>query len=83
MSQISRPYPLALTSEGQRVKIVSLRAGRGLERRLLSMGLTVGSVVEVIARQPGGAIVVGYQDTRIALGAGMAHKIAVMSCEDT
>jgi Fe2+ transport system protein FeoA len=46
------------------------------------MGLTVGSVVEVIARQPGGAIVVGYQDTRIALGAGMAHKIAVMSCED-
>jgi Fe2+ transport system protein FeoA len=43
----------------------------------------VGSVIEVIARQPGGAIVIGHQDTRLALGGGMAHNIAVISWEST
>jgi Fe2+ transport system protein FeoA len=45
--------PLALASEGERVRIVSVGQGRRFEERLISMGLAVGREVEVLQRQPG------------------------------
>ena len=70
-------FPLALTGAGEEVRIAALRAGKGLTRRLSDLGLPVGSVIRVIQRRPGGAMVVGRDGLRVALGAGMSHKMMV------
>ncbi len=61
---------------GKRVKLVSIQAGRQLARRLLAMGLSVGSEFEVLHHR-GRAVVVGDEGNRVALGAGIAEKLVV------
>jgi ferrous iron transport protein A len=70
-------FPLSQAGEGERVRIVALRAGRGMDQRLTEMGLNIGTEIHVRQRQPGGGLVVMRGGTRLALGAGMAHKILV------
>lgn len=70
------PFALAMADEGQRVRVVGLRAGRGLDRRLTDLGLNIGSELCVLQRQGGGLVVLRDQ-ARIALGGGMATKIIV------
>ena len=69
-------FPLAMAQEGERVRIVSLGGGKGLEKRLTALGLNVGSELMVSQRQ-GGKLVVIRGETRMALGVGMAQRIAV------
>ncbi len=69
--------PLAMACAGERVRIVSLAGGRGMRQHLSSMGLNVGSEIEVIRRGHPGPFLVASGDTRLAIGAGMAHKIMV------
>lgn len=71
------PFPLAMAAEGDEVEIFLLRGGKGLEMRLTSLGLNVGSELRVSQRQ-GGSLVVIRGETRLALGAGMAQKIMVV-----
>ena len=71
------PFPLAMAQEGERVRICLLRGGKGLEMRLTSLGLNVGSELIVSQRQ-GANLVVLRGETRLALGAGMAQKIMVV-----
>ncbi len=70
-------FPLAMAQEGERVRIHLLRGGKGLEMRLTSLGLNVGSEL-VVSQHQGGNMVVLRGETRLALGAGMAHKIMVI-----
>ncbi len=77
--QDKAPFPLAMAQEGERVTILLLRGGKGLELRLTSLGLNTGSELLVSQRQ-GGNLVVIRGETRIALGAGMAQKIMVVRC---
>ena len=72
-----KPFALGLAAEGQHLRIVSLRAGRNLDRRLADLGLNIGSKVSVIQRQ-GGGLIVARDATRVAVGAGMAMKILVV-----
>lgn len=69
-------YPLAMANEGERVRVVALMGGMGLDRRMTEMGLNVGAEIVVRQRQ-GGGVVVARGETRFALGGGMAHKIMV------
>jgi Fur family ferric uptake transcriptional regulator len=69
--------PLAITSPGERVLIVGWRGENNIERRLASMGLKRGTEVEVIKSSGPGPLIVASQETRIALGSGMAKKILV------
>lgn len=71
------PFPLAMAQEGERVKVHLLRGGKGLELRLTSLGLNIGSEL-TISQRLGGNLVVIRDQTRIALGAGMAQKIMVV-----
>ena len=71
------PFPLAMASEGEHVRIFLLRGGKGLQTRLTDLGLNVGSELIVSQRQ-GGNLVVIRGETRLALGAGMAQKIMVV-----
>lgn len=69
-------FPLAITQEGERVRICRLRGGKGLEMRLTALGLNVGSELLISQRQ-GRNLVVIRGETRMALGAGMALKVMV------
>jgi ferrous iron transport protein A len=68
--------PLALAEQGALVRITRLLGGRGMALRLTELGLNVGSEVR-IAHRHGGQLVVVRGDTRLALGAGIAHKVLV------
>lgn len=72
-----KAFPLAMASEGASVRIQALRGGKGLEMRLTSLGLNVGSEL-LVSQHQGGKMVVRRGETRLALGAGMAHKILVV-----
>lgn len=73
---VRNTYPLALAEQGERVRITRLLGGRGMALRLTELGLNVGSEVR-IAHRHGGQVVVVRGETRLALGAGIAHKILV------
>ncbi|MGH8551456.1 MAG: FeoA family protein [Methylococcales bacterium] len=72
-----RSFPLSMAVEGDRVRIVMHRGGQGLDKRLASMGLHIDSTIEIL-QHIGGSFVVAVNDIRLALGAGMAHKIMVV-----
>lgn len=58
------------------MKLVSIQDGRRLMRRLLALGLSVGSEFEILHHR-GRAVVVGNDGNRVALGAGVAEKLIV------
>ncbi len=69
--------PLALAGVGERIRIISLRGGRGFNDKLVSMGLKVGDEIKVIHRRPGGAVLIAKDGIRYAPGVVMAQKILV------
>lgn len=71
------PFPLAMAQEGEHVEIFLLRGGKGLEMRLTSLGLNMGSELTV-SQRIGGNLIVIRGETRLALGVGMAQKIMVV-----
>jgi len=71
----TRVFPLALASEGDHLRIAAIGAGKELSRKLRDLGLPVGSEVTVIHCPFEGLMVLAHNDTRVALGAGMAHRI--------
>ncbi len=73
----NRALPLALASEGERVRISLLHGGKGLKERLTSLGLNIGCELEVV-QHLGHNIVVRRGESRIALGGGMATKVLVI-----
>ena len=75
-------FPLVGASEGALVRIVALRAGRGLRRRLTALGLNIGTEVRVVQRE-GGGLLLARGEARLAIGGGMAVKILVVPAHDT
>lgn len=69
--------PLSMASPGQEVRLVGIRGGWGIRRRLADMGLTSGEKVWVVQSGPSGPLLIAVRDSRLALGRGMAHKIMV------
>lgn len=70
-------FPLLFGSPGEKVRIVSFGGGGKMAQRLIGMGLNVGSEVTIIRKGAPGPCVIAIGDVRIAVGAGMAHKIMV------
>jgi len=68
---------LARVPSGERVIVLALRAGWGLQRRLADLGLTPGVEVKVISSGRSGQIVLDVRGSRLALGHGVAGKILV------
>ncbi len=71
-------FPLSLTQPGERVRIVHISGGKGLQERLLGMGINRGDVIQVKHRQKQGAVVVSMNSNRFGMGGGMAMKIFVV-----
>lgn len=76
-------FPLALAAEGEDVFIYAMKGGKGLSRKLMDLGLSLGSSLKIIQRRPGGALVVARGNLRVALGAGMAQKVVVALCANS
>lgn len=77
-----RGFPLAMASPGEHAVVKEIRGGDGMERRLVSMGIRPGAEILVLNAGRPGPFLVAVQDTRLALGHGMAHRIMVVPKED-
>ena len=68
--------PLNAVNPGQEVTLIDIQGGRGLRSKLYSMGLIPGVKLTIVGNR-GGPIMIAVNDTRLALGFGMARKIMV------
>jgi len=68
---------LSMVSAGEEVRLVGVRGGWGVRRRLADMGLTPGEKVWVVQSDHSGPLLIAVRGSRLALGRGMAHKIMV------
>ena len=71
------PICLSMVGCGREVRLVAVRAGRGLVQRLADMGLVPGVEIRVVSNSGAGPLVVLVKGSRLVLGRGMAHKILV------
>jgi len=70
--------PLTMATPGENVRMVAIRGGMRVRKRLADMGLTPGTILRVMQDNYGGPLIVAFKDdSRLALGRGMAHKIQV------
>jgi len=77
MMQRSSTLPLVMAAKGEHVKIVALHGGRNIQNRLTSMGLSIGVCLEILNNAPSGPFIVAINDTRLALGTGIAQHVEV------
>ncbi|MBN1259898.1 MAG: ferrous iron transport protein A [Anaerolineae bacterium] len=70
-----------MARSGETVKLVALRGGLRMRRRLADMGLTLEMPLRVVQHNGNGPLIVAVKDTRLAIGRGMAHHIMVEPCE--
>ncbi len=68
--------PLADLPLGASARLAEIRGGHKLARRLLGLGLRVGSRITVLHHR-GRGVVLSYGDTRVALGGGIVEKLWV------
>lgn len=68
---------LSTLAEGSRAKVVFIRAGRGLCRRLCEMGFTKDTVVSVKRKSGRGPMELNIKGYNLAIGWGVASKIFV------
>lgn len=73
-SRSERICTLPKLPEGRRARIAEIRGDRGTARRLLSLGLRVGSVIQVTQQRNKG-VVVACAGNRVALGGSVADKM--------
>lgn len=66
---------LAELEPGVQAIVREVGGGRAFAGRLASMGLVVGSRLEVLQNSPHGPMLIRVRDTRIALGRGEAAKV--------
>ncbi len=67
---------------GERGEVIELMGGWGIHRHLSSLGIQPGKVLRKITTQPlGGPIMVEVAGARVAIGRGMAARIAIRKIE--
>jgi ferrous iron transport protein A len=72
----SRLTRLTATPAGATAHIVEIRGGPALTRRLLGLGLRVGSQVRVV-QQCGSGFLLSSEAVRVAIGSGVADQLWV------
>ena len=70
--------PLSMVRTGEKVKLVSVNAGQGLNGRLASMGLLPNVEIMVVSNGHPGPFIITVKDSKMMLGRGIAHKIMVL-----
>ncbi|RKX70180.1 ferrous iron transport protein A [candidate division WOR-3 bacterium] len=58
--------------------VMGISGGRGMMRKLESLGIRIGVKIKKISSQlMGGPVIVQVGNTRVAIGYGMAHRILI------
>ena len=70
--------PLSMATPGRPLRVVHIRAGWGLVRRLSDLGLTPGVEIKLVGASGRGPSVIEMRGSRIALGFGVTQKIMVV-----
>lgn len=74
--------PLTMIPSGRRVVIADLACGKDSTCRLIAMGLAEGDEIDVLQNTFAGPITIRHHNqTRLAIGQGLAHKIIVRPLE--
>ncbi len=68
--------PLSNVKEGEKVTVMLIKGGRGVNRRLSELGIGTGSEIKMV-QNSGGPVIVVVGDSRMGLGHGVASKIEV------
>lgn len=74
--------PLSKIRTGEKARLVTIEAGRGMSNRLASMGLVSNTEITVISNSHPGPFVINVKGSRVMLGRGMANKIIVSGCDN-
>ena len=69
--------PLTTVKLGQKVRLKSVNAGRGLTSRLSAMGIVPGVELVVVNTTFAGPMVVMVKESKVILGRGIAMKMMV------
>lgn len=70
--------PLSLAQSGETVELVEIRGCHRMRKRLADLGLNIGMKVRVVQGNNGGQKILAVkEDSRLAIGQGMSHKIIV------
>jgi len=70
-------FPLTMASPGEDVRLVEIRGGHQMRKRLADLGLNLGMPLRVVNANGGGPLIIAVRDCRLGLGRGMAHRIMV------
>jgi Fe2+ transport system protein FeoA len=62
---------------GSKARVSSLEGGCNCASRLRSLGVTIGSELELVKRNNWGPVLIAVGGTRLAIGRGMASQIQV------
>ncbi len=81
MTNLQPATSLLSLQNGHRGRIASIEGDNQLVRRMLSMGLRVGTVVDMLKHR-GQSVVIQNAGTRVALGPGIAEKLLVEPLEN-
>ncbi|HIH90880.1 TPA: ferrous iron transport protein A [Desulfurococcaceae archaeon] len=68
---------LSEAPEGSLVRVVRIEGGFGAVRKLYELGIREGSTIKVVRNPPIGPLIVEVDGSTIALGRGIASKVAV------
>jgi ferrous iron transport protein A len=74
MSGAPTLLPLSEAAIGKRFRLVKINGGHRMTRRLLALGLGLGTELEVVQRR-GRGVVVARGGNRVALGEGVAQQV--------
>lgn len=72
--------PLSKIRSGEKARLITIEAGRGLSNRLASMGLVSDVEITVVSNGHPGPFVINVKGSRVMLGRGMANRIMVSGC---
>jgi len=69
--------PLGLLTPEDKAEVVEIISGRQMCIRVEDMGLRTGKIVEVLSNDGRGPLLLRVDESRIAIGRGLAMKIMV------
>jgi len=69
--------PLVSAKPGEKLVVKGFTGGSNARMRLMTMGLRIGDVIEVITNDSAGQVVVAINYHRYAVGRGLAQKVEV------
>lgn len=81
MTRLQPTTSLLTLQNGHSGRIASIEGDNIMIRRLLSLGLRVGTVVNMVNHR-GKGVVIQNAGTRVALGSGVAEKLQIEPLEN-